>query len=163
MREKKPSLLHRYLSRLLLPLGRSNRDYSTEQEIRPIYFTKDKTVTISRFRSVFSSDKKPIGVVTVEGGKAEFQSLSDNSKRVNLVQGSGDFGTRVYYYRDDVEHVFISVGNHFIRIPRCEIPMIRIGLRKFTQNAKPLLRPVGKPFNDYDPPPPTSSLMKNNP
>jgi hypothetical protein len=130
-------------------------------KMRPIVFTKDKTVSVNVVESAFYSDSKPIGAVKVERGKATFTPLVTNPERVNLFRASGRFGLAVYYYRDDIAHVFISNGSQFVRINRDEIPALRIALRKFTQNAKPnLKRPVGKPFTEYGPPNPFKSYEK---
>jgi hypothetical protein len=122
--------------------------------MRPILFTRDKTVSVNAVESAFYSDSKPIGVVKVENGKATFTPLAPNPERINLFRSSGRFGLAVYYYRDDIEHVFISNGSQFVRINRDEIPALRIALRKFTKNAKPKLnRQPGKPFTEYEQPP----------
>lgn len=123
-------------------------------EIRPIYFTRERTLPITSGESLFCSDGKPVGSVKVENGTATFRSLATNSKRVTLVRSSGRFGLALYYYMDDVEHFFISNGNYFLKIGRDEIPIIRTAMRKFTRTARPdLTRKPGKQFTEYGPPP----------
>jgi hypothetical protein len=123
-------------------------------EIRPIYFTREKMLPITSGESLFCSAGKPVGSVKIENGTATFRSLANNSGRVTLFRSSGTFGLAIYYYVDDVEHFFISNGNHFLRIQRDEIPPIRKAMRKFTRTARPdLTRKPGKQFTEYGPPP----------
>jgi len=141
------------LSKLLSRLLPSTIESPNEQETRPVLFTREKMLAVNRVEGAFYHDDKKIGFMEFKKADVAIRPLTKKDNRVNVYRSSGSFGLCVYYYDDDIQHVFISNGNHFVRINRDEIPALRIALRKFTQNAKPnLKRPVGKPFTEYRPP-----------
>lgn len=120
-------------------------------EKRQFSIEKDKMVTIDSAESVFSRNGIEYVMLNVESSTATFRSLEPNPNRVNLYHGEGKQALCVYYYKDDISHIYLSSGKQFIRVHRDEIYICRKAFRRFTQNVK--FTPPKKRPDPYPPPP----------
>jgi hypothetical protein len=76
-----------------------------------------------------------------------------NPNLVYLYKQNGRYSLRIFYYMDNMEHLYLAVGHSLVNIHRDEIQAVRKAFRRFTRTPRPIpTLPPGKPFVEYEAP-----------
>jgi hypothetical protein len=122
-------------------------------EMRLASFGKDRTVLVDSAEGLFRRDGETVALFSIKPATVRLHPTLLNPDRVVLYRSPGRNGLCLFYYKTDVERLFIANGDSIIRIQRDDISAVRKAFRKFTRTARPdLTKKPGKEFKDYPPP-----------